>query len=136
MYLIHAIPKKMKLIFKALKNVKGLKVYETKLPDYLFTNLDPSQFLPEEFKAAARIEYFEGAYTTFLKNSGRIAELIKKDVYTPGTLVKIVGGRYEGFSGIVKGMSGENYDVEVSVWGNILRAVCLPADLKKTEVGF
>lgn len=136
MYLIHAIPKKMKLIFNALKNVKGLKVYETKLPDYLFTNLDPSGFLPEEFKTAARIEYFEGAYTTFLKNSGRVAELIKKDVYTPGTPVKIVGGRYEGFSGIVKGMSGENYDVEVSVWGNILRAVCQPSDVKKTEVGF
>jgi len=75
----------MKLIFNALKKVEGLKVYETKLPDYLFTNLDPSQFLPEEFKMAARIEHFEGAYTTFLKNSGRIAEFIKKEVYPPGT---------------------------------------------------
>ena len=136
MFLIHAAPKKMKLIFNMLKNIEGLKVYETKLPDYLFTNLEPSQFLPEEFKMAARIEHFEGAYTTFLKNSGRIAELIKKEVYPPGTPVRIIGGRYEWFSGIVKGMSGENYDVEVSVWGNILRAVCLPSEVKKTEVGF
>jgi len=136
MYLIHAAPKKIKLILNILKKVEELKVYETKLPDYLFVTVDPARFLPEEFVTAARIEYFKGSYTTFLKDAGRISELLKKEIYPPGTPVRIVGGRYEGFSGIVKGMSGEKYNVEVSVWGAILRAECPPSEVKKTEARF
>lgn len=140
MYLIYSeSSRKIRLIKKVLSEVKDMTVKETKFPEYLFVDEDPSMFIPGHLMGGVKVERFEGGYTRFLKNAGRIAELLrqsKPEPLEPGAPVKITAGRFSGFSGIVKTVSEKGCDVEVNVWGNILRTTCSPSDLKKVETVF
>jgi len=139
-YLIYTeSSRRINLIKKLLSDIDDLIVKETKFPEYLFVDRDPSMFIPGHLMSGVKVERFEGGYTRFLKNAGRIAELLRKSKPEPlesGDPVKITAGRFAGFSGIVKTVSEKGCDVEVNVWGNILRTTCSPSDLKKVETAF
>lgn len=140
MFLIYSdSSRKMSLIKKVLSGVEGLTVKETKFPEYLFVDRDPSRFIPGHLMSGVKVDRFEGGYTRFLKNAGRIAELLRKaepETLAPGDPVKVMAGRFEGFSGIVKAVSEKDCEVEVNVWGNIIRTTCARCDVKKVETAF
>ena len=131
--------RKMKLIRESLSRHEGLTVRETKLDQYLFVDVDPMEHIPEYLRRGIKVELFKGPYTRFLKNAGRIGDLIhgaKPEAPEVGDSVRITIGRYEGFSGLVRSISGDKYEVEVQVWGNIMKTVCDSSELEKVEVTF
>jgi len=144
MYTLFATPRKITTIRKILSRHRHLLVRETKFPEYLFVDEDPRLYLSPEMLAGVKIEIAEKGFTDFYKEAGRIGELIEKlerfkkpKPINPGDMVRIKEGRFAGFSGLVKSVSEKgDYEVQVSVWGNIMKSICKREELEKVEVEF
>jgi len=134
MFMVFSTPRRIRILFKTLNGIKDLKVYETKSPEYLFVSKDPADFIPAGLRKDVEVKPFEGRYLPFLKNANRLAGFIKGESLPPGVAVRIISGRYEGFSGIVKSSSETACVVEISVWERIVRAECGREELEKLEV--
>jgi len=144
MYSLYASPRKITTIRKILSRHRHLLVRETKFPEYLFVDEDPRLYLPPEILSGVKIEIAEKDFTRFYKEAGRIGEMFDKieqfrspKPINSGDNVRIKGGRFKGFCGLVKSVSEKGtYEVEVNVWGNILKASCKRKELEKVEVVF
>jgi len=144
MYTLYASPRKIKIIRKILFQHQNLFVRDTKFPEYLFVDEDPRLYLSPELLSGVRIDVIEEGFTQFYKQHGQITELFEKlekfsrpKPVNPGDMIKIINGRYQGFSGIVKSVSEKgDFEVEISVWGNILKDSCKREEIEKVEVDF
>ena len=133
-YLIFAPKKDIKLILDILEK-HGVTVYETKQDEYLFVMENPVKFIPEEIRRRIKIEPFTGKFLGFIKNAGRLKEILNPKPLAEGTPVKITGGRYEGFFGIIRKYyeKEKTYEVEINVWGMMLKEKIERDHVVKTE---
>ena len=137
MYLIYATPARIRLLLKILSSKDDLCVYETKEKEYLFVRGDPLPHIPSELRRQVTIKPFSGRYLPFLKNAGRLNEIMEsiEPKVTEGSAVRVTSGRFEGFSGIVREMRGDTCIVEISVFGRILCEEFSKDELQPVEVG-
>jgi len=144
MYTLYASPHKIKLLKSVLSQHQNLLVRETKFPEYLFVDEDPRLYLSPGLLSGVKIDIVKEGFTRFYKQAGQISELFDKleefrrpKPVNPGDMIKIINGRYQGFSGIVKSVSEKgDFEVEISVWGNILKDSCKREEIEKVEVDF
>ena len=122
MYIIYAMPKIIKLLIPILTK-KGFIVRETKLKEYIAIRNDPSAAIPDSLRTAVKIEQYDGNYFTFLKNAGVVRDILNPPKLKAGTPVRITGGMYKDFKGIIKRVNRDNtYKLEIGVWGQMVTA--------------
>lgn len=120
MYMINGNRKYLKMLMKIFDR-DGVHYRETIFNDYIIIFRDPEECIPKELMSRFRIGEFQESHASIVKGSD-----YAKRIYMPwlefkqGMVVKIVDGKYKGFSGIIKEVTKKNLKVEISIWGRII----------------
>ncbi|KPK35868.1 MAG: hypothetical protein AMK70_04570 [Nitrospira bacterium SG8_35_1] len=134
MFAIYSTPKKINIV-KKLLNGKGLKILETKIPEYVLVKDNPSSFIPDSLKETVKVMKLENGYFGILKEANVLKEVLETDNFRQGDPVKIIDGDYKDFAGIIKEVRQNGlYKVEISVWGKIINDVVSVEEMEKPEV--
>lgn len=122
-YLIYAKQQKYIKILKSILSKAHYVVMETELPEYIIVMRDPAAHIPKEIKPHIQItEIFD--YKRFLKGFDSFTEMIMPGKqFKEGDAVKIIRGTYEGFTGVIRKVNEKNLEVEVSVFGRIIKDI-------------
>ncbi len=134
MFYINAAPKIMKVII-ALLHENGFVVRETKMAEYILVRNDPTDYIPDNLRTSVKIKEDDGEYIPFLKEAGRLRDILHPPKLQNGATVLITGGPYADFKGIVKSVheSDNSYSIELSIWGQIVQARIEAAQVKGTD---
>jgi transcription antitermination factor NusG len=134
MFAVYSTPKKINII-KKLLNEKGLKIRETKLPEYILVKDNPSSLIPDSLKETVKVMKLENGYFGILKEANVLKDVLEADNYKKGDPVKIIDGAYKDFAGIIKEVRQNGlYKVEISVWGKIINDIVSVEEIEKTKV--
>ena len=135
MFVIRASGNKIKFIKKFLIN-KGLHVEDAIFPDYFFTVRDPSPFLPPELKEIVTIKEFSESHRSLLKKRTDIRRAtIPNEQYKIGSPVKITGGQYKGFTGLVVDATDKlAILVEIAVLGKIIKDTVKSSEIEPNNL--
>jgi len=140
MFVVRATGNKIKFIKKFLIN-KGLHVEDAIFPDYFFTARDPSPFLPLELKEMVTIKQFSESHRNLLKKRTDIRlATIPTEIYKFGSPVRVTGGKYQGFTGLVVDATDKTAIlVEIAVLGKIVKDTVKSSEIEPNDpvaVGF
>jgi transcription antitermination factor NusG len=134
MYAVYSNPKKINIIKKLLSE-KGMKIRETKVPEYILVKENPSCFIPDSLKETVKVMKLENGYFGILKEANVLKDVLESDNLRKGDPVKIVDGAYKDFAGIIKEIRQNGlYKVEISVWGKIINDIVSAEEIEKTDV--
>ncbi len=124
-YVIYAHHAKYIKILRNILSKAGFLVLDTEFPECIIVMRDPSKYIPADIKNHVQIEETKDYnYKRMLKGFDSLTPLIKPSRnFKEGDPVKIIKGTYEGFSGIVKKVNEKTLEVEITVWGRLVRDV-------------
>ena len=121
MFAVYATPKKINII-KKLLNKKGMKIRETKVPEYILVKDNPSSLIPDSLKETVKVMKLENGYFGILKEANVLKDVLESGNFQKGDPVKIIDGDYRDFAGIITEVrQNDLYKVEISVWGKIIK---------------
>ncbi len=122
-YIIYAHHTKYIKILRSLLSKAGFLVLDTEFPECIIVMRDPSNHIPPDIKKYIQIEETKD-YKQMLKGFDFLTPLVKPSKnFKEGDPVKIIKGTYEGFSGIVKKVNERTLEIEIVVWGKLIRDV-------------
>ena len=136
MFYISAKPKIIKLLI-ALLEKNGFVVRETKLEDYIIVRNDPTAYIPDHLQNSVKIKEDDGDYTSFLKEAGRLRDILNPPKLQVGAAVLITEELYKDFKGIIKAVhDDDSYSVELSIWGRIVLVKIEAANVRGIAANF
>jgi len=123
MFIIQAKRKHLALIIKVLEG-RGLKVEKTNHPEYicLYDDIRPS--VPNGLKNLIQITETDEIPFIPLNKQG------EKDRIKPNMPAVIIKGAFKGHPGIIKAVANDRCEVELSVFGRIIKATMNIKDIK------
>ena len=134
MFAVYATPKKINII-KKLLNKKGLKIRETKVPEYILVKDNPSSLIPDSLKETVKVMKLENEYFGILKEANVLKDVLESGNFQKGDPVKIIDGDYRDFAGIITEVrQNDLYKVEISVWGKIIKDLVFAEQMERTKV--
>ncbi len=134
MFAVYSTPKKINILKKLLKG-KGMKIRETKVPEYILVKDNPSSLIPDSLKEVVKVMKLENGYFGILKEANVLKDVLESDNYKKGDPVKIIDGDYRDFAGIVTEVRQNGlYKVEISVWGKIINDLVSAEQMERTKV--
>ena len=134
MFAIYSTPKKINIVKKLLKE-KGMKIRETKVPEYILVKDNPSSLIPDSLKDIVKVMEFESGYFGILKEANVLKDVLESGNFQKGDPVKIIDGDYRDFAGIITEVrENDLYKVEISVWGKIINDLVFAEQMERTKV--
>jgi len=122
-YLIYSRHSKYIKILKSILSKARLTVFDTEFPECILVVRDPEPYIPEELKPHIQITETK-QYKQLLKGFDSFTELIKPSKsFKEGEVVQIIKGTYEGLSGMIKKVNEKNLEIEISVFGRIIKDI-------------
>lgn len=136
-YLIRGTSKaKIKYIMQLLER-NGFQVKETKYPEYIITARDPSDIIPDDYKNNLHIQQLNEDFQSMIKEHGIINDMVDApQEFDFGSFVEVINGEYRDFKGRVIRNGNRSCDVEINVWGKIIKSTIKHSDLKAVETPF
>ncbi len=124
MFIIQAKRKHLALIRKVLEG-RGMKVEKTNHPEYICLYDDPRPSVPDELKTFIKVTETpdEIPFTSQKKQRG-------KDRIKPNVPAVIIKGAFKGHPGIIKSVANDRCEIELSVFGRIIKATMSTKDIK------
>ena len=124
MFIIQAKRKHLALISKVLED-RGLKVEKTNHPEYICLYSDPRPSVPDELKTFIKVTETPDEMPFIPRNKQR-----KKDRIKPNVPAVIIKGAFKGHPGIIKSVANNRCEIELSVFGRIIKATMNIKDIK------
>lgn len=135
-YLIYSQhPKYIKLL-KSIFSKERILTIDTEFPECIVVIRDPNRFIPRDIKSHIQIVETKD-YRQFLKGFDSFTEMFKPSkAFKEGEVVRVIKGTYEGLSGVVKKVNDKNLELELSVFGRIIKDIFEFDEVEKIQKVF
>lgn len=122
-YLIYSQHPKYIKILKSIFSKERILTMDTEFPECIIVVRDPQKYIPNDIRPYIQIIETKD-YKQFLKGFDSFTEMIKPSkVFKEGDVVRVIKGTYEGLSGVIKKVSDKNLELEISVFGRIVKDI-------------
>lgn len=135
-YLIYCQHSKYIKILKSIFSKERILTMDTEFPECIIVVRDPQKYIPNDIKPYIQITETKD-YKQFLKGFDSFTEMIKPSkTFKEGDVVRVIKGTYEGLSGVIKKVNDKNLELEISVFGRIIKDIFEFDEIEKIQKPF